>query len=156
MNKQEFEELALDLKQYAVGGEYPNNETYRIPFTILDKTPGGQSYGRIMWNIEILTGTKKTGGWSDKHKRYWVEKIYLWASQTRDKRISGKVFKLDIFCEAFRNHMNKIEITSIEPCSLHKNGTVISFYPNNTDSNESILEISATTSVGFGVNFINK
>lgn len=157
MNKKElkeFDEKAINISKYAIGENYPNNEIYQIPFTILDNTPNGKSYGRIMWNIEIITGCKSKGGCS-KFKRYWIEKIYVWASQTRDEEIADKVFKLDLFCKMFMNR-NKIEISNIEPCSEHRKGTIISFYPNSTQSNKAILEISATTSVAFDFNIIYK
>jgi len=151
-----FEKKAIDLKEYVIGKEYPNCEIYRIPFTLIDKTPGGKSYGRINWNFEIIRSKKRNGGWfSGKDKRVFIEKIYIWARQTRDKRVSGKVFKLDLLSERLNGNVFN-EHSSVEPCTEHLKGTIVSTYPNNEHSwqNECILEISATTSVMVDINFM--
>lgn len=141
---EKFEKSAIDLKEYAIGQKYPNCDIYRIPFRLIEET---RTLGIINWNFEIIR--------SKKRKRMFIEKMYIWVRQTRDERVAGKVFKLNLFSEKLcGNIFNKHSF--VEPCSVHSKGTIISTYPKNkySNNNEYFLEINASTSVMVEINLI--
>lgn len=122
---------------------------YSFPFEVLDKTPGGKSLGRIEWCIEPFIGKKKKEG------RYYIEKLWVWAKQTRDKRYLGKIFEIPCFSESImgdsinRNgFLNHVWLNF--PCAEHKGQMQFWAYPQN---HHSILEITADSSIAIDIKF---
>lgn len=110
-------------------GKESYEEVYTFPFKPLDDTPGGSNLGRIEWHIEPVRGTRK------KHGRYYIEKILLWAQQTRDEKYKGKLFEIPCFTEMIDGSAYSKEpllghISHIGFCDKHKN-IIISTYPKN-------------------------
>lgn len=125
-----------------------DDSTYRFPFTVLDPTPGGSNLGRIEWGIELLHGRKQKG-------RYYIEKLLVFARQTRDERYAGKVFEIPCFTDmlqgreltgrsAFIQHVWQVSI-----CPEH-NAPVLSAYPENQHSE---LVVDVRSSISIDVNF---
>ena len=122
--------------------------TYCFPFTVLDDAPGGRNLGRIEWGIELLHGRKRKG-------RYCIEKLLVFARQTRDKRYVGKVFEIPCFAEMLQGAMltrrgGFIEhVWNIGICPEHK-GPVLAAYPDNQHSQ---LVIDVMSSIMIDANF---
>ena len=73
---------------------------YCLPFDNKDSSPtakqwSGRSYGRIEWIFE-----PRELEWSKSEKRYYIRKLLVWATQTRDKRYYNKIFTIDCNAEA--------------------------------------------------------
>lgn len=125
---------------------------YRFPFDVLDKTPGGSNLGRIEWHVETLHGAKKNG-------RYHIEKLYVWATQTRDPRYKNKVFEITSCCTECVMGFNLKSsnqtfflscVWRMMICEIHK-APVLSAYP---EDKHSVLEIgSVWSSIGINIDF---
>lgn len=121
---------------------------YRFPFEVLDKTPGGSNLGRIEWHLEALTG-KKTKG------RYYIEKLHIWATQTRDPRYAKKIFEIPCYSESFLGDSIKREsylnyVWRVMPCEIHKT-MMFSAYPAN---NHKELVVNAGSGIGIDIDFV--
>ena len=121
---------------------------YRFPFEVLDKTAGGSNLGRIEWHLECLTG-KKTKG------RYYIEKLLIWATQTRDERYVKKIFEIPCYTEALcgdsllrESYVNYV--WRVMPCEIHKT-MMFSAYPAN---NHKELVINVGSSIGIDIDFV--
>lgn len=121
---------------------------YQFPFEALDKTIGGSNLGRIEWHLELVP-IKKRG-------RFYIEKLFLWASQTRDPRYTKKVFEIPCWSEALTadslrergSYMHYVWRVMI--CELHKN-VLFSAYPANEHS---VLKINVDSSISIDADFI--
>lgn len=123
--------------------------TYRFPFEVLDKTPGGSNLGRIEWGIEPVWSKRKREG------RHYIEKLYVWARQTRDPRYSKFVFEIPCYAEALTG-------TSIEKghflhhvwyygfCPEHKSAYMMA-YPADQHT---ALEIRTFSSISLEAQFV--
>jgi hypothetical protein len=125
---------------------------YRFPFEVLDKTPGGSNLGRIEWNIEPIMAKRKKDGF------YRVEKIYLWARQTRDKRYEGKVFEIPCYSESIFSSPTKGDsffkgVWKIGFCPMHKT-LVLEAYAD--DNNYKALHIRTCSSIGVDIEFVKE
>lgn len=125
------------------------NRYYVFPFVALDPTPGGNNLGRIEWHIEPIRSKKKERG------MYFIEKLYVWASQTYDERYKGKVFEIPCFAEcitasalrdrdSYLHHVWKAQI-----CELHKS-MWFSAYPQNHHTS---LKINVGSSISIDADF---
>ena len=115
--------------------------TYCFPFTVLDDTPGGRNLGRIMWGIELLHGRKRKG-------RYYIDKLLVFARQTRDKRYTGKIFEIPCFAEMLQGGFIE-HVWNIAICPEH-NGPILTAYPDNQHSS---LVINVLSSISIEANF---
>lgn len=120
-----------DYKKLIVSPEkFRHGDSYIFPFEVLDKTPGGTNLGRIQWHMEFVSDSKQKDG------RYYYSKLYVWASQTRDKRYYKKVFEIPCYTECItggvlgKKDYYIDQVWRIQICDLHKN-TVFSAYPQN-------------------------
>lgn len=117
--------------------------TYRFPFEVLDPTPGGENLGRIEWCIELIWSKRKK--WGCHH----IEKIYLWAKQTRDPRYAKKILEIECFAEALTS--NSVfgldsyihNVWYIGQCPEHKT-PFMAAYPGNKHT---ALEINIFSSI---------
>ena len=122
---------------------------YIFPFKCLDDTPDGSNLGRMEWCIEPVRASKK-------HKEGWypIEKLYIWARQTRDKQYLNKVFEIPCGAEYIFTSPNENSFFSgvwmAGYCPEHKNMVLIS-YPNKDEYNT--LVIRNWTSIGVDVRF---
>ena len=85
--------IKKEIKTESADSFKDENGYYVFPFEVLDKTPGGSNLGRIEWCIEPIRGKKKQG-------RIMIEKLLVWAKQTRDERYVGKIFEIPCHTEA--------------------------------------------------------
>lgn len=123
------------------------NGEYVFPFELLDKTPGGSSLGRIEWHIEPSKG-RKVGG------RYYIEKLLVWASQTRDERYNGKIFEIPCYSESIYASCLAEDsyfkyVWRMLFCGVHKN-PVFSAYPGDKHKE---LVINTGSSICLEINF---
>lgn len=126
------------------------NGYYVFPFEVLDKTPGGSNLGRIEWHIELVRSKKKDG-------RYWIEKLYVWPSQTRDKKYPRNIiWVIDCRAECLtsRNYQDESNsfisnVWKIQFCEVHKN-IFMSAYPKNRHSK---LKINVQSSISIDASF---
>lgn len=123
---------------------------YVFPFDVIDKTPGGSNLGRIEWHMEFHKG-KKTKG------RYYIEKILVWATQTRDERYVKKIFEIPCYTESIyaspsstgnRNYYLSY-VWRIMQCEVH-NTLMFSAYPENQHV---ALEIGVGSSISADIMF---
>ena len=123
--------------------------TYVFPFIGLDPTPGGSNLGRIEWHCELVRSRKT-------RDRYYLAAIYVWATQTRDKRYAGKYF--EIACHSSGLSGRKLTnmgnaliecVWTIGYCGDHGNVT-LSAYPANHHKE---LVIRAGSSISIDVYF---
>ena len=123
---------------------------YRFPFKVLDDTPGGSNLGRIEWCIEPFKGKKH-------HGRYYIEKLWVWAKQTRDKRYAKKIFEIPCFSEAISGDSLKQKDSFLHNvwltffCGEHRNSMQFWAYPEN---GKSILEIDVSSSISINIEFL--
>ena len=139
--------------KYRVKTEKGYQRIYRFPFETLDPTPGGSNLGRMEWGIELFRAKKK------QNNRYYIEKIWVWARQTRDKRYLGKVFEIPCWTEMIESldrvfgepgtdpYMSRVWQTAF--CSEHKQVS-FSAYP---DTDHNVLEIDVQSSIMASINF---
>ena len=123
---------------------------YHFPFEVLDKTPGGTNLGRIEWCIEPIISKKKRDG------LYPLEKIYLWAKQTRDKRYAGKTFEIPCYAESILSSPSREGsflggVWRMGFCPIHKT-LILESYPNNDNYKELIIRTSS--SIGVDIDYI--
>jgi len=121
---------------------------YIFPFEVLDKTLGGSSLGRIEWHIEPIKGRKTKG-------RYYIEKLLVWVSQTRDEEYMKKIFEIPCYSECITGDTLKREsylnyVWRVMYCEVHK-GIVFSAYPSNHHKE---LKIDVGSSVSLDIDFI--
>lgn len=121
---------------------------YIFPFEVLGKTPGGSNLGRIEWHLEPVASKKKDG-------RYYIEKLMVWASQTRDTRYFGKVFEIPCWSESLtadslNNRASYFHfVWRMMICEVHKN-PMFSAYPANEHSK---LKIDTSSSISCELTF---
>ena len=136
--------------QYKSAEEFKDeNGHYVFPFEVLDKTPGG-SLGRIEWHIEFVRSKNKDG-------RYWIEKLFVWPTQTRDKKYPRDViWEIPCFAEcltsSFVNPTDEFisNVWKVQYCEIHKN-IFMSAYPQNQHSK---LQINVASSISITATFI--
>ena len=121
---------------------------YEFPFKVLDDTPGGSNLGRIELCVELFRSSRKREG------RYYIEKIWVWFKQTRDKRYDGKIFEIPCFVEAIggdRHDGNSFTtgVWHTSYCDLHKQ-IIMMAYPKNHHTK---LIINAFSSVMADIEF---
>jgi len=126
---------------------------YVFPFDVLDKTPGGSNLGRIEWHIEPVRGKKDR-----KEGRYYIEKLLVWASQTRDEKYKSKVFEIPCYSEAISasyHHNGRMPdsfmayVWRVMFCEIHKM-PVFSAYPDNQHTQ---LKIDVGSSISIDIDF---
>lgn len=130
-------------KEFVKGKGYPEGDIYVFPFQAMDSRRDGSSLGRIMWQVEPIFG-KKTKG------RYYVEKLLVWAKQTRDERYAGKVFEIPCYSESITGDSLEREsflnyVWQVQQCEVHK-GMVFSAYPAN-EHKELIINVGSSISI---------
>ena len=67
--------------------------TYEFPFEALDQKKG---LGIIEWNLELFSEYDRSS------KKYYINKMWIWAGQTMDKRYRGKIFQIECYTEAIK------------------------------------------------------
>lgn len=123
--------------------------TYEFPFEALDKTPGGSNLGRIEWHIEPFKSKKNKG-------RYYIEKILVFASQTRDERYKGKIFEIPCYTESItadslHNRDSYFHyVWRMLWCEVH-NTVYFSAYPKNKHKK---LVINVESSISSEIEFV--
>lgn len=123
--------------------------SYVFPFDVLDKTPGGFNLGRIEWHLEPFYGRKKKG-------KYYIEKIYVWATQTRDDRYYRIIFEIPCFsdsitADSLRRRSSYFHyVWRMNFCEIHKM-PVFSAYPADEHSR---LELDVSSSISCGIDFV--
>lgn len=127
---------------------------YLFPFECLDKTPGGSNLGRIEWHMELVPSKK--GQTKYEKGRYHIEKLLVWASQTRDPRYQKKVFEIPCWAEALTSDSLRERgsymhyVWRVMICELHKN-VVFSAYPANEHK---VLKINVGSSISIDADFL--
>ena len=122
---------------------------YEFPFVCMDTTPGGSNLGRIEWHIEPIRGRKHRG-------RYYIEKLLVYASQTRNKKYRGIVFEISCYSESLYSSILHPEdefiprVWRIMFCEEHKT-PVLSAYPENRHTR---LEINVGSSIMINTKFL--
>jgi len=122
---------------------------YRFPFEPLDQTLGGSNLGRIEWHCEFVRSRKQKG-------RYHFTELYVWATQTRDRRYAGKYFSIPCFIDSIQDR-SLIErgasftecVWSINFCRDHGN-VVMSTYPEN---HHRVLSVNVGSSIQIQIRF---
>lgn len=102
---------------------------YRFPFVGLDTTPGGGNLGRIEWHVELHPAERRRSGeWFVRLSEVWV-----WASQTRDTRYAGKVFRFETIAEALGQSLlgRNFHPWRVRFCEEHRGAVILSAYPDN-------------------------
>lgn len=99
---------------------------YVFPFDVLDP-----QYGRIQWMIELYPGKKFRG-----ENRRRLGKIWVWATQTKDKRYHGKIFEIETNAECLTTDATLRRNTAYVPwrimfCEQHKGAVILDAYPEN-------------------------
>lgn len=107
---------------------------FEIEFECIDKTPWGKSLWRIEWHIEPV------------YKLWICRYIYVRPSQTRDRRIAGKIWKLVCNTPSFewwslsikywnvdKTNSYFLHVRKIWYCKLHRM-TLYSAYPKDWHS----------------------
>ena len=138
--------MSEQVKTETVSAESFKNESgsYVFPFEALDRTPGGSNLGRIEWHVEIGKG-KKTRG------RYYIERMLVWATQTRDHRYAGILFEIPCFSEMLHadsvgsNDSYLKHVWSVGFCNEHKL-PYFSAYPENRH-NKLVIEANSSIMV---------
>jgi len=122
---------------------------YRFPFVCLDETPGGRSLGRIEWHVEPVKGRKTNG-------RYYIEKLFVWPSQTYDERYYKKpIFEIPCYAESItadslRDRASYMHcVWRFMYCEVHK-CPIFSAYPANEHNT---LEINVGSSISIDIEF---
>ena len=124
-----------------------NNGDYEFPFEVLDKTPGGQNLGRIQWIVEVFPGKVR-----DDFRM--INKLFVWARQTRDKRYYGKVFEIETYSETITTNLHDDD-KQFAPwrmmfCPIHKGAFILDAYPSNSCKK---LIINTMSSISTGIRF---
>ena len=121
---------------------------YVFPFECLDKTPGGSNLGRIEWHVEPIKSNKNKG-------RYYIEKLLVFASQTRDERYKGKIFEIPCYTESITadvlHHRDSYfhYVWRMTWCEVH-NTAFFSAYPKNEHTK---LVINVNSSISSEIEF---
>jgi hypothetical protein len=136
------------MKTITAEGFKDKDGSFVFPFQVLDDRKDGSSLGRIMWQIELIKGRKYKG-------RYYIEKLLVWARQTRDDKYAGKVFEIPCYSEALLGDSIDREsyinyVWHIQPCEVH-NSLVFSAYPSNSHK---ALKINVDSSISINADFI--
>lgn len=79
------------------GVGWPESRVYEFPFVCVDE-PGPESLGRIEWWLELQRGKRQRGG------RWMIERLLIWARQTRDERYRGRCFEIPCCAESLSGH----------------------------------------------------
>ena len=122
--------------------------TYIFPFVCLDDRKDGSSLGRIEWHLEPFKG-KKTKG------RYRIEKLFIFATQTRDERYRGKIFEIPCWGEGITaDSLHRGDsyfhcVWKMSFCEIHK-APYFSAYPKNEHTK---LVIRANSSISIEIYF---
>jgi hypothetical protein len=121
--------------------EYLKNGSYVFPFKVFDETPGGSNLGRIEWGIELIHGKKKDG-------RYRIQKMLVFARQTRDIRYFGKIFEIECYTDMLQGRSHQYDsfikyVWNIAFCPEHKS-PVLMAYPGDHHSK---LIINSSSSI---------
>ncbi len=137
----------ISAKKYQKGNKYPDVDIYEFPFQVLDKRSGGSNLGRIEWHVEPIKGRKTKN-------RYYIEKLLIWTTQTKDERYKGKIFEIPCYSESItgdsinrESYLNYVWRTMY--CEVHK-GIVFSAYPAN---HHGVLKINVGSSISIGMDF---
>jgi len=129
--------------------QFKKGSYYEFPFTALDPTPGGSNLGRIEWCIELFPGKK-----SRREGRYFIEKLLVFARQTRDERYAGKTFEIPCNVEMINGSRMKgpnflAQVWAVEFCSEHK-AIILTAYPENHHTK---LTIYVNSSIMMDISF---
>jgi hypothetical protein len=121
----------------ASADKYLNKITnqYEFPFEVLDKTPGGSNLGRIEWCIELIRSKRKKEG------LYYIEKLYLWAKQTRDKRYIGKIFEIPCYADCVGGPSRESFLKGVWRvgfCDIHKT-LILEAYPDKDNYKKLVI-----------------
>lgn len=119
---------------------------YEFPFHALDENLHGA--GRIEWHIESFTKYNRT------EKKYYINKLWVWATQSYDKRYRGKIFEIPCYTEAIHGNPMRYGSEMNEDSFLQAvwkfmpfsdNGNfVLSAYPRNEHN---VLRIASNSSI---------
>ncbi len=147
---------AISAEKYRVKTEKGYQKVYRFPFEVMDKTPNGSNLGRIEWCVELFRAKHK------KDNRYYIEKIWVWARQTRDTRYQGKTFEIPCWLEMIESFSSDISkrrkygeasymsrVWQTYFCPEHKQ-LAFSAYPQDWHN---VLEIDVSLSVMGSIDF---
>lgn len=146
-----------DPKHYLIDSSIGN--VYCFPFDNKDSSPtakawSGRSYGRIEWLFEPREYT-----WSKSEKRYYISKLLVWATQTRDTRYKNKIFSIDCMAESLGGIAHKwkeyeegvINQTWRMMVSQNTKTPMFDTYPND---NFNLLLIKTNSSISLDMKFL--
>jgi len=129
---------------------------YEFPFDALDKST--MRLGSIEWHLEPFTE------YCRKEKRYYINKLWVWATQTVDKRYKGKIFEIPCFTEMIKGNPPDIfsakkgeegflqRVWDFKPYSDNGN-YVLTAYPRHEHN---VLRIEAGSSIFIEPKFLTK
>lgn len=128
---------------------------YEFPFEALDPNP--RRAGRIEWHIETFTEYNR------KEKKYYINKLWVWATSTYDERYRGRIFEIPCYTEAIHGnpmgYENKVNeesflqmVWNFMPYSDNRN-YVLTAYPKNEHN---ILRIACDSSVYIEPKFLER
>lgn len=143
-------------KKFLVTDKSKFHNVYEFPFEAVDQSR--ERLGTIVWKLETFTE------YSRSEKQYYINKLWLWASQTRDERYIGKIFEIPCFTKALHGtptinySENKDEepflqrVWRFEPFADNGN-YVFSAYPRH---DHNLLRISIDSSVFISPKFLTR
>lgn len=97
---------------------------YEFPFEPFDATPGGTNLGRIEWHLELVR----------KGRGAHLEALVLWATQTRDDRYVGRLFRLPVQADLVTRGTSDgrsdflTRVWRVGYCDVHRHA-ILSAYP---------------------------
>ena len=141
-----------DPKKFLVKKKSRGRErVYEFPFEALDQKKG---LGLIEWNLELFREYDRSS------KKYYINKIWVWARQTMDKRYRGKIFQIECYTEAIKAPLFTMKnnedgfIQRIWSIQYWDNGNlVMTAYPKHEHN---ILQIETFSSVFLEPKFLTR
>lgn len=152
MRVKQIEVKTVNPKKFKIDHNY--GDIYEFPFDPVDQS--GMRLGRIEWHLEPFIKYDRT------EKRYYIYKLWVWATQTVDPRYKSKIFEIECYTEGLhgnpidKNSENKIEepfiqrVWDFKPYSDNGN-YVLTAYPRDEHN---VLKIAVNSSIYIEPKFI--
>jgi hypothetical protein len=141
-------------KEFEVNEKW--GKSFVFPFEPLDLPDRLDSLGRIEWHIELVMDKKKSKV-SKSFSKYYIKELWVFATQTRDKRYIGKIFKIPCHTETLtassfhpEDYLNNLWKFTF--CDVHKN-PLFSAYPKDEHK---YFVIDASSSISIEPKFMSK
>lgn len=154
MKAKQIDVKTVNPKKFKIDSKFGN--VYEFPFDAVDQSPA--QIGTIEWHLEPFMEYNRT------EKKYYINKLWLWATQTFDVRYRGKIFEIECYTACLHGNPPAKDLENIveEPfiqrvwefTPYSDNGNyVLTAYPRHEHN---VLKIAIDSSIYIEPKFITR